>query len=364
MERKCAAQRFFPHSYLGNIASGLAICMGVNMAEKKEELLSVENLKTTFKTVRGTVTAIDGVSFKVDKGEILGVVGESGCGKSVTSQSVMRLYDEKRLATYEGNVMFHGENLLEYSEKKMRTIRGNKIAMIFQDALSSLNPVFTLGDQIAEVLMLHQNMKKADAWKKAEEMLRLTGIPAPEKRVKCYPHELSGGMRQRAMIAMALSCQPELLIADEPTTALDVTIQAQILDLIVELNKKLDMGIMLITHDLGVVAQVCKRVIIMYLGQVVEEGLVEEIFDEPKHPYTMGLIKSIPTLKTDKNEHLYMIKGTVPALGQEGAGCRFCERCNYATDKCKNTPPELTDIGGNRKVRCHNYNDKVVMNNS
>lgn len=327
------------------------------MTEKNEELLRVENLKTTFKTVRGTVTSIDGVSFRVGKGEILGVVGESGCGKSVTSQSIMRLYDEKKLATYQGKIYFHGENLLDYSEKQMRTIRGNKIAMIFQDALSSLNPVFTLGEQISEALMLHQGMKKDAAMAKAEEMLRLTGIPAPEKRIKCYPHELSGGMRQRAMIAMALCCQPELLIADEPTTALDVTIQAQILDLIVKLNNTLNMGIMLITHDLGVVAQVCQRVIIMYLGQVVEEGKVEDIFDNPKHPYTMGLIKSIPTLNTDRNQSLYMIKGTVPALGQEGSGCRFCERCNYATDKCKNTPPELVDIDGNRKVRCHNYSE-------
>ena len=325
------------------------------MTEKNKELLRVENLKTTFKTVRGTVTSIDGVSFSVGKGEILGVVGESGCGKSVTSQSIMRLYDEKKLVTYEGEIFFNGENLLEYSEKQMRTIRGNKIAMIFQDALSSLNPVFTLGEQISEALMLHQGMKKKEAMVKAEEMLRLTGIPAPEKRVKCYPHELSGGMRQRAMIAMALCCQPELLIADEPTTALDVTIQAQILDLIVKLNNTLDMGIMLITHDLGVVAQICQRVIIMYLGQVVEEGKIDDIFDNPKHPYTMGLIKSIPTLNTNRKEPLYMIKGTVPALGQEGGGCRFCDRCNYATDKCKNTPPEIMDIGANRKVRCHNY---------
>lgn len=325
------------------------------MAEIKEELLSVENLKTTFKTIRGTVTAIDGVSFKVHKGEILGVVGESGCGKSVTSQSIMRLYDEKKLAKYAGKVIFHGDNLLEYSEKTMQTIRGNKIAMIFQDALSSLNPVFTLGDQIAEILILHQHLSKEDVWRRAEEMLRLTGIPAPEKRIKCYPHELSGGMRQRAMIAMALSCQPELLIADEPTTALDVTIQAQILDLIVDLNKKLDMGIMLITHDLGVVAQVCQRVIIMYLGQVVEEGSVEEIFDSPKHPYTMGLIQSIPTLKTRKGEPLYMIRGTVPALGQEGSGCRFCERCIYATKQCKTVPPQLENCGEGRRVRCHNY---------
>lgn len=331
------------------------------MAEKREELLNVENLKTTFKTIRGTVTAIDGVSFKVHKGEILGVVGESGCGKSVTSQSIMRLYDEKKLAKYEGKIIFKGDNLLNYTESAMRGIRGNKIAMIFQDALSSLNPVFTLGDQITEAIILHQHLKKEEAWRKAEEMLRLTGIPAPEKRIKCYPHELSGGMRQRAMIAMALCCQPKLLIADEPTTALDVTIQAQILDLILDLNKKLDMGIMLITHDLGVVAQVCQRVIIMYLGQVVEEGTVEEIFAEPKHPYTRGLIQSIPTLKTKRGEELYMIKGTVPALGKEIKGCRFCERCTYETEACRTQTPELFECGEGRKVRCHNYENLVEI---
>lgn len=325
------------------------------MSEERNELLEVENLKTTFHTVRGTVTAIDGVSFQIRQGEILGIVGESGCGKSVTSQSIMRLYDEKNLADYEGKIMFQGKDLLKLSEKEMRTIRGNKIAMIFQDALSSLNPVFTLGNQIAEAIMLHQGVSKAEAYEKAEQMLRLTGIPAPEKRIHCYPHELSGGMRQRAMIAMALCCQPQLLIADEPTTALDVTIQAQILDLIVKLNQQLDMGIMMITHDLGVVAQICQRVIIMYLGQVVEEGKVYEIFDDPKHPYTKGLIQSIPTLNTKRDELLYMIPGTVPALGQEGEGCRFCGRCQYASKVCQTEKPELVEYSKGRKVRCHQY---------
>lgn len=323
------------------------------------ELLRVENLKTTFKTVRGTVTSIDGVSFKLNKGEVLGVVGESGCGKSVTSQSIMRLYDEKKVAKHEGEVFFNGEDLLKISEKEMQKIRGNRISMIFQDALSSLNPVYTLGNQIAEVITLHQGKSKKEAWEKAQQLLSLVGIPAPEKRIKCYPHELSGGMRQRAMIAMALACEPELLIADEPTTALDVTIQAQILDLILDLNKTLNMGIMLITHDLGVVAQVCQRVIIMYLGQVVEEGNVQDIFDSPKHPYTMGLIKSIPTLNTKKDEKLYMIKGTVPALSDKIVGCRFCDRCLYATDKCRTELPELSEISDGRKVRCHNYENLV-----
>ena len=319
---------------------------------EKEKILEVKNLKTTFTTLRGKVVAVDGVSFTINKGEIVGIVGESGCGKSVTSQSIMRLYDEKKLAKYDGEILFEGKNLLKVKPSDMEKIRGNDISMIFQDSLSSLNPVFKIGDQIAEALRIHQGMNKLDAWKKAEEMLRITGIPAPEKRVHNYPHEMSGGMRQRAMIAMALACQPKLLIADEPTTALDVTIQAQIMDLISDLNKKFDTGIMLITHDLGVVAQNCHRVIIMYLGQIVEEGNVEDIFDNPLHPYTMGLIKSIPTLNTQKDEKLFMINGTVPALTEIGEGCRFCERCEYATAKCRTQSPEIRKINKTQSVRC------------
>ncbi len=319
-----------------------------------EELLELKNLKTSFKTIRGKVTAVDGVSFSIRKGEIVGVVGESGCGKSVTSQSIMRLYDEKELVTYEGEILFEGENIFKKSEKEMESIRGDGIAMVFQDALSSLNPLYTVGNQIAEVVLRHGKVKtKKEAYKIAEKMLKLTGIPAPEERVNSYPHEMSGGMRQRAMIAMALANEPKLLIADEPTTALDVTIQAQIMKLIVDLNKELGMGIMLITHDLGVVAQTCQRVIIMYLGHIVEEGLVTDIFERPLHPYTIGLIKSIPTLETKKGEKLYMIKGTVPPLSEVQKGCRFCGRCPYATDKCKEEDPELVTVNDTQKVRCH-----------
>lgn len=321
-----------------------------------ETLLEVKNLKTSFKTLRGSVTAVDGVSFEVKKGEILAIVGESGCGKSVTSQSIMRLYNEKELVKYSGEIILEGKDLLSLSEKEMRSVRGNDIAMVFQDALSSLNPVFTIGDQIIEAIRMHQNISKKEAREKAIEMLRLTGIPIPEKRVDAYPHEMSGGMRQRSMIALALSCQPKLLIADEPTTALDVTIQAQIMELITELNKKYGMGIMLITHDLGVVANNCDRVVVMYLGQIVEEGTVDEIFKNPLHPYTQGLIKSVPTTKTDSSKELYTIKGVVPLLSEAGEGCRFYNRCEYASVKCKSCKPELrsSTVEGHN-VRCFVY---------
>lgn len=318
-----------------------------------DALLQVKDLKTTFRTLRGEVTAVDGVNFQVGKGEILGIVGESGCGKSVTSQSIMRLYNEKDLVKYEGEIFLEDTDLLKLSEKEMQKVRGNDVAMIFQDALSSLNPVFTVGDQICEAIRLHQKISKKEARKRAIELLGLTGIPIPEKRVDAYPHEMSGGMRQRSMIALALSCQPKLLIADEPTTALDVTIQAQIMDLITELNQTMGMGIILITHDLGVVAHTCQRVVIMYLGQIVEEGLVEEIFKNPLHPYTKGLIKSVPTTQTDSSKELYTIKGVVPLLSEAGEGCRFCNRCEYATERCRKEKPQLygTNIEGHN-VRC------------
>lgn len=321
-------------------------------------LLEVKELKTSFRTLRGRITAVDGVSFQVYKGEILGIVGESGCGKSVTSQSIMRLYDEKGLVSYEGEVLFEGENLLKKSQKEMEAIRGYGISMVFQDALSSLNPLFTVGSQIVEMIRTHKKVSKKEAWETAENMLRLTGIPAPEERVHNYPHEMSGGMRQRAMIAMALACQPKFLIADEPTTALDVTIQAQIMDLIKELNQKLGMGIMLITHDLGVVSQTCDRVIIMYLGHIVEEGTVRDVFERPLHPYTVGLIRSIPTMETKKEDKLYIIKGTVPPLSEVQTGCRFCSRCEYATERCRREAPVLTVVNETQKVRCHYAADK------
>lgn len=317
-----------------------------------ESLLQVENLTTSFKTERGVMKAVDGVTFHVDKGEILGIVGESGCGKSVTSQSILRLYDEKYVASYKGRILLEDKNLLEISQKEMQGIRGSLISMVFQDALSSLNPVFTIGSQIMESLKIHQKMKKEEARKEAIHLLEMVGIPAPDKRLKQYPHELSGGMRQRVMIAIALACRPKLLIADEPTTALDVTIQAQIMDLIVELNKQLGMGVMLITHDLAVVAETCQRVVVMYLGQIVEEADVNSLFDNPLHPYTNGLLKSIPQLDGNREERLYMIKGTVPLLSQIPQGCRFAPRCPFATERCRSNMPELVQVSPTQKVRC------------
>ena len=315
-------------------------------------ILEVRDLVTSFKTERGYVKAVDGVSFHVDEGEILGLVGESGCGKSVTSQSVMRLYDEKYLARYEGEILFKGQDLFSLGEKEMQSIRGREIAMVFQDALSALNPVFTVGSQIMEALRIHQGMRKDEARARAVEMLRLVGIPDAEKRADAYPHELSGGMRQRVMIAIALCCRPSLLIADEPTTALDVTIQAQIMDLIVKLNHEMNMGVILITHDLSVIAETCQRVAVMYLGQIVEEASVEDIFDHPLHPYTQGLLRSIPSVEGDKRERLFVIEGIVPLLSEIPEGCRFSPRCPYATEQCCRAAPELHDTGYGHRVRC------------
>lgn len=323
-----------------------------------ERILEIDNLSTSFKTERGIMKAVDGVSFYVEKGEVLGLVGESGCGKSVTSQSILRLYDEKYLASYEGEIRFDGRDLLKLSEKEMRRVRGHEISMIFQDALSSLNPVFTVGQQIMEPLKIHQKLSKAEARKQAIEMLSLVGIPSPAKRVDQYPHELSGGMRQRVMIAIALACRPKLLIADEPTTALDVTIQAQIMELIMSLNKKLHMGVILITHDLSVVADTCSRVAVMYLGQIVEEADVYSIFDAPKHPYTRGLIQSIPRMSGERAKRLYMIPGTVPLLNQIPSGCRFAPRCPYAVEACTQRSPELLAAGTEgHRVRCIRYEE-------
>lgn len=319
---------------------------------QSQSLLEVKKLKTHFQTERGRVTAVDGVSFQIYEGEILGIVGESGCGKSVTSQSILRLLDEKRTTKYEGEILYKGQDLLKASSSQMQAIRGNEISMIFQDPLSSLNPVYTIGQQITEAILLHQKISKKEAREKAIEMIRLTGIPSAEKRVDEYPHQLSGGMRQRAMIAMALACRPKLLIADEPTTALDVTIQAQIMDMILEFNKELNMGVMLITHDLGVVAEVCTRVVVMYLGQIVEESDVDSLFSQPLHPYTQGLMQSIPHIDGDRSKPLFVIEGSVPSLHQIPKGCRFASRCPDANAQCHEEMPELMNHGDNRKVRC------------
>ena len=320
-------------------------------------LLEVKDLETEFKVKRGTVKAVNGVSFEVDKGEILAVVGESGSGKSVTSLSVMGLIrDPGRVAG--GEILFGGENLLKKNTKEMQAILGDKISMIFQEPITSLNPVYRVKDQIMETILTHTTMSKKEAMARAIEMLDLVGIPAPEQRVNDYPHQMSGGMRQRVMIAMALACDPELLIADEPTTALDVTIQAQILDLINRLREKLGMAVLLITHDLGVVAETADKVVVMYCGRVVEQATVEQLFTKPLHPYTQGLLDSIPKMDEDK-ERLYMIKGIVPDPIHLPKGCSFADRCDKCMEKCKEHMPKLARTEDGRKVRCFLISDEV-----
>ncbi len=314
------------------------------------KILEVKNLKTHFFTDRGVVKSVDGVSFSIEKGKTLGIVGESGCGKSITAMSIMRLIP-KPGKIIEGEIMMDGRNLATIPEEDMLKIRGNDISIIFQEPMTSLNPVFTTGDQIGEVLILHQKMSAEEARKKSIEMLKVVGIPRPEQIVDEYPFQLSGGMRQRVMIAMALACQPKVLIADEPTTALDVTIQAQILDLMNDLKKKTDTAIMLITHDLGVVAEMCDHVVVMYSGKVVEEGDVNTIFANPLHPYTKGLMNSIPKL-TDDLDALESIMGSVPNPLKLPPGCYFNPRCKYATDECREKQPTLKDIGNGHKVSC------------
>ncbi|MET3942422.1 peptide/nickel transport system ATP-binding protein [Paenibacillus sp. PvP094] len=318
---------------------------------EKKPLLEVKDLKVSISTEKGTIRPVDGVSFHVLAGETLGIVGESGCGKSVTAESILRLFDED-FVTYEGEVLYEGSNLLSLSKRQMEQIRGNDLSMIFQDPMSSLNPVQTIGKQIAESLKLHQGMKGKQARKAAVDLLRMTGIPSPEKRVDEHPHEISGGMRQRVMIAMALACNPKLLIADEPTTALDVTIQAQILELISSLQSETGLGVILITHDLGVVAETCSRVAVMYLGQVVEEAAVDDLFFEPLHPYTSGLMKSIPRLDGEQHSKLHVIEGTVPGLHQIPAGCRFAPRCAFADEQCQRSAPPLRRMDDKHSVRC------------
>ena len=319
-----------------------------------EKILEVKNLKTYFYTDDGVVPAVDGVSFDLEEGETLAIVGESGCGKSVTSLSILRLVPFPPGKIIGGEILYKGQNLLDIPEKEMREKRGSEISMIFQEPMTSLNPVFTVGKQIMESLIYHQKITKQQAWDRAVEMIKLVGIPTPEKCMKNYPHQLSGGMRQRVMIAMALSCNPKILIADEPTTALDVTIQAQILKLMAGLREKTNTSIILITHDLGIVAQIAKNVMVMYAGQEVEYASVNEIFDNPMHPYTVGLLNSIPKINQEQSE-LFTIKGTVPSPKDYPKGCRFAPRCEHATEKCLNELPGLIDVGGNHKVRCWKY---------
>ena len=319
-------------------------------------LLQVDSLRTYFRTDAGLARAVDGVSFHVNPGETLGIVGESGSGKSVSALSAMRLIPQPPGEIQPGSrILFDGErgieDLAQASEARMRQIRGNDIAMIFQEPMTSLNPVFKVGDQIMESLRLHQGLSKRDARDRAIEMLQLVGIPIPEQRVDEYPHQLSGGMRQRVMIAVALACDPKLLIADEPTTALDVTIQAQILELLNRLQEEMGMSIILITHDLGVVAETCDRVIVMYAGQVFEEGPVEDVFRDPQNPYTEGLLNSVPRLGGDA-KRLAVIPGIVPAPTNWPAGCRFHDRCPYGWEKTEKEEPPLFDLGGGRKSKC------------
>lgn len=322
------------------------------MKMQKEPLLEVVNLKTHFGSETGYVTAVDGISFHIEEGEVLGVVGESGCGKSVTAESILRLHDEEFNTVYEGEIKLKGEDLFRLPLSKMQSIRGNEISMIFQDPMSSLNPVYTVGNQLMEAILLHQKIGKKKAYDKALELLELTGIPSPKIRMTKYPHELSGGMQQRVMIAIGLACQPALLIADEPTTALDVTIQAQILDLMLRLNEELNMGVIFITHDLGVVAEICDRVVVMYLGQIVEEADTETLFEQPAHPYTSGLLQSIPRMTGDRTKELHMIEGSVPSLNDVPTGCRFASRCPFADELCLEKMPELRPLNEHSMVRC------------
>ncbi|WP_412103120.1 ABC transporter ATP-binding protein [Polaromonas sp. SM01] len=313
-------------------------------------LLELDNLCTTFNTLSGTVRSVDGISYSVNAGETLGVVGESGCGKSVTALSIMRLVPTPP-GRHTGAVRYRGVDLLALSEREMRGIRGNRISMIFQEPMTSLNPVLTVGRQIAETVQLHQKASRQEAMQRAVEMLRLVQIPEPERRVAEYPHQLSGGMRQRVMIAMALACNPEVLIADEPTTALDVTIQAQIIDLIKRLQKELGMAVIMITHDLGVVAESCDRVVVMYAGRKVEEASVLDLFDRPLHPYTRLLMASMPSMNT-QGTRLAEIPGMVPAPHELGRGCAFAARCSYAQPRCRAETPGLSDQGERHVVAC------------
>ncbi len=315
-------------------------------------LLRIENLRTWFHTSAGVARAVDGVSLEVGANETVGLVGESGCGKSVTSLSVLRLISPPGRIEEGSRIFFQGRDLLTLPEREMRTVRGNRIAMIFQEPMTALNPVFTVGEQVAEVARVHARLSRRAAWVRAVEMLQLTGIPSAADRAHEYPHQLSGGMRQRVMIAMALVMQPALLIADEPTTALDVTIQAQILELLAELRARVGMSMLLITHDLGVIAEATSRVLVMYAGEIVEEASVSELFARPHHPYTEGLLAAMPRVG-ERRERLAVIPGTVPAPTAWPSGCRFRERCPYAWERCVTQHPPLYQIGAGHVSRCH-----------
>jgi oligopeptide/dipeptide ABC transporter ATP-binding protein len=326
------------------------------MSGENHFLLKIRNLHTYFFTDEGVAKAVDGVDLELEEGGTLGVVGESGCGKSVTALSIMRLIPDPPGKITNGEILFQGTDLLHISEAEMRKIRGRYISMIFQEPMTSLNPVFQIGDQISEVLRLHEGMSRKGAWNQSIEMLKMVGIPAPERRVYEYPHQLSGGMRQRAMIAMALACSPKLMIADEPTTALDVTIQAQILELVNRLKKEKGMSVILITHNLGVIAETAQRVAVMYAGRIVEYADVRPIFASPKHPYTQGLLQSIPRLDQDqgRKKRLEAIPGLVPSLLELPKGCKFSNRCKFVFDRCVEEPP-LIEVAPGHLVRCWLY---------
>ncbi|MDF2839278.1 MAG: oligopeptide transport system ATP-binding protein [Clostridia bacterium] len=324
----------------------------------KERILELNDLHVSFDTYSGEVHAVRGVSFHLDKGEAIAIVGESGCGKSVTAKSIMKLIPMPPGRIKKGNILFNGKDITNYTKKQMEVIRGSEIGMIFQDPMTSLSPTMLVGKQIAEGLIQHQKLSKKQAHTRSIEMLRMVGIPNPDKRVNQYPHEFSGGMRQRVMIAIALACNPKVLIADEPTTALDVTIQAQILDLMKELKKQIDTSIILITHDLGVVAGMADRVLVMYAGKVVESGKVEELFKNPKHPYTVGLLKSVPRLDLENKEELIPISGTPPDLFAPPTGCGFAARCVYAMKVCYLLQPQTEECGEGHHAACwllHQY---------
>ena len=328
---------------------------------QNSQLLDVDRLKTYFFTFTGTAKAVDDVSFTMDKGETLGLVGESGCGKSVTALSIMRLIKEPPGKIVSGKIQFDGTDLLKLPLNHMRRIRGNRISMIFQEPMTSLNPVYTIGRQISEMFILHKNMGKQESLNQAVEMLKQVQIPTPEERIHEFPHQLSGGMRQRAMIAMALSCEPEILIADEPTTALDVTIQAQILDLMIHLKENFNAAILMITHDLGVIAETAQRIVVMYAGKVMEEGLTRMILEDPKHPYTQGLMRSVPRLG-ERSRHgrtrLSEITGVVPSLLALPEGCSFHPRCPHAMVICRQRPIDLIAMDDTHRVRCWLYAER------